>query len=117
MAAKVMAMPDSATQWQTMPEEEEDTLQTKPQLQRETMSEEDDKEEPVQAKPENSKFKIQNLCSCKPKAPPLKFPLTLTANSPNTTAAVNPSPTKPPPLWNPASVQTLVMCRYMKRRI
>lgn len=49
MAAKVMAMPDSAVQREVMPEEDEE-LQAKPQLQREAMPEEED--ETLQAKPQ-----------------------------------------------------------------
>ena len=48
MAARVMAMPDSAVQRQTM-EEEEGRLQTKPLLQRQEMMENED-EEPLRAK-------------------------------------------------------------------
>ncbi|MBE9070472.1 DUF4157 domain-containing protein, partial [Leptolyngbya cf. ectocarpi LEGE 11479] len=49
MAAKVMAMPDSAVQREAMPEEEEE-LQAKQELQREAMPEEED--ETLQAKPQ-----------------------------------------------------------------
>ncbi len=49
MAAKVMAMPDSAVQREAMPEEE-DELQMRPQLQRQTIPEEED--ETLQAKPQ-----------------------------------------------------------------
>lgn len=82
MAAKVMAMPDSAVQREAMPEkeeelqaksqlqreampEEEDELQMKPQLQREAMPEKED--EPLQTKPDNPKSKFQN-----PKLPSLQ---------------------------------------------
>jgi hypothetical protein len=76
MAAKVMRMPDSAVQREALPEEEDETLQAKPQLQREAMSEEDEElqtqpqlqrqampeeeDETVQTKPDNSKLKIEN---------------------------------------------------------
>ncbi|ESA38846.1 sh3 domain-containing protein [Leptolyngbya sp. Heron Island J] len=50
MAAKVMAMPDSAVQREAMPEEEKENLQMKPTLQRQAVSEED--EETLQAKPQ-----------------------------------------------------------------
>lgn len=49
MAARVMAMPDSAVQRETM-EEEEETLQTKPLLQRQEIKENED-EELLQSKP------------------------------------------------------------------
>lgn len=58
MAAKVMAMPDSAVQREAIPEEDQE-LHAKPQLQWEAMPEEEDETLQAKSKIQNPKSKIQ----------------------------------------------------------